>query len=264
MNRRHLIWPALCLLTWCVFFQTRQFEFLNIDDDGYITRNPHVATGVTAENIAWAFTTTYAANWHPLTWLSLMLDAQLWGLNAAAFHLTNVALHTLNVLLLYAILSQFTGAIGRSAFVAALFAVHPLHVESVAWISERKDTLSTLFGFLALYSYGRFAKSSRRKWYVATAVALVCSLLSKQMLVTFPFLILLLDDWPLHRLSSAESATRSSLWRRLVLEKIPLFLIAIAFCAIAAIAQEQGSAVKSLETYSIPVRIENALLSAAL
>lgn len=263
MNRRHLTWPALCLLTWSVFWQTRQFEFLSIDDDAYITRNPHVATGLTAENIAWAFT-PYAANWHPLTWLSLMLDAQLWGLNARAFHFTNVALHTLNVLLLYAILAQWTGAIGRSAFVAALFAVHPLHVESVAWISERKDTLSMLFGFLALFFYGRHAQTSRKYWYVATAVALVCSLLSKQMLVTFPFLALLLDFWPLNRLSSAENTAKSSPWRKLVIEKIPLFLIAIAFCIIAAIAQEQGRAVKSLETYSIPVRIENALLSGAL
>jgi len=263
MNRRYLIWPALCLLTWSVFWQTRQFEFLSIDDDAYITRNPHVATGLTAENMAWAFS-MYAANWHPLTWLSLMLDAELWGLNAGAFHLTNAALHTLNALLLYAILRQWTGAVGRATFVAALFAVHPLHVESVAWISERKDTLSTLFGFLALLFYGQYARTSRRTWYAAAAAALVCSLLSKQMLVTFPFLVLLLDYWPLNRLSAPEGTARIAAWRCLVLEKAPLILIAILFCIIAAIAQERGKAVKSLETYSILVRIENAILSCAL
>lgn len=264
MNWRHLIWPALCLLTWCVFWQTRQFDFLHVDDDAYVTLNPNVAGGLTKDNVAWAFTTAYAANWHPLTWLSLMADAQLWGLHAGAFHLTNVALHTFNVLLLYAILWQWTGSRGRAAFVAALFAVHPLHVESVAWISERKDVLSTLFGLLALFAYGWYAKTGLWKWYIGTCALLSLSLLSKQMLVTFPFLALLLDVWPLDRVNSETEVTWAATWRRLVREKVPLFLLASLFCVIAAIAQRQGGAVKELETYPLSIRIENALLSCAL
>lgn len=262
MNWRFLIWPGLCLLTWSVFWQTRQFEFFGIDDEIYVTNNSHVTGGLTKENVAWAFTPSWhAANWHPLTWLSLMLDAELCGTNAGAFHLTNVALHTLNVLLLYAMLWQWTGAAGRAAFVAALFAVHPLHVESVAWISERKDVLSTLFGLLAFMAYGRFVRTANWKWYAAMASLLACSLLAKQMLVTFPFLLLLLDYWPLNRIDT--NAARSD-WGRLVLEKVPLLVLVAVFCIAALVAQYYGKAVKGLIVYTVPLRIENALLSYAL
>lgn len=268
MDWRRLIWPALCLVTLCVFWQTRQFEFLNIDDDAYVTRNPHVAGGLTADNVRWAFSfgsTAQTANWHPLTYLSLMLDAQLWGSkNPAAFHLTNVVLHTLNVLLLYGLLYQWTGAAGRSAFVAALFAVHPLHVESVAWISERKDVLSTMFGFLALLAYGRYARTSRRAWYLATCVAFTCSLLAKQMLVTIPFLVLLLDIWPLARVSFNTDPDGRATWRRLVWEKASLLLLAILFCVIAVQAQREGNALRDPVQYPIAIRLENAVLSCAL
>lgn len=257
METHHLTWPALFLITWAVFWQARAFPFLTLDDNVYVTQNPRVLGGLTAENVRWAWTTVHAANWHPLTWLSLMADAQFWGTNAGGFHLTNLALHTLNVWLLFALLWRMTGAWVRSAFVAALFAVHPLHVESVVWIAERKDVLSTLFGFLALHAWVQHVRRGGVVWYATTFLALLCSLLSKQMLVTFPFLLLLLDYWPLDRV-----AARSPL--QLAREKAPLFVLVVLFCVVAVVVQKRGGAVKPLADYSILTRGMNAVVAYAL
>ena len=259
MRWQHLIWPALVMLTLAVFWQTRRYEFINFDDDVYVTDNPHVRTGLSGENIHWAFTATPDGNWIPLVWLSLMLDAQLSGLDAGRFHLTNVLLHTGNVLLLFAVLWQMTGAAWKSAFVAALFAVHPLHVESVVWITERKDVLSTFFGFAALWAYASYVRQPAKKiaWYVFSLVAFLLSLMSKQMLVTLPFLLLLLDYWPLERLSGTDRKRR---WQRLLAEKAPFFALTALFCAVAFWTQRNAESVQSLTKYSLVTRCLNSIL----
>ena len=186
---------ALTLLVYCPSFN---HSFVNIDDPDYVFQNPHVQAGLTADGARWAFTTFDCSNWHPLTWLSLQLDCTLYGgLKPGAFHLTNVLLHAANALLLFLVLARMTGSTWRSAVVAALFALHPLHVESVAWVAERKDTLSTLFILIALLLY---ARAPERK--AGPAVAMALSLMAKTMYVTLPFVLLLLDVWPLQRRNS--------------------------------------------------------------
>ncbi|MGZ6275481.1 MAG: tetratricopeptide repeat protein, partial [Syntrophales bacterium] len=155
MRRELLVCLCLALMTFSIYWQVQNFDFVRYDDDRYVTENRHVQMGVTAEEITWAFTSLYASNWHPVTWLSHMLDCQLYGLNPKGHHLTNLLFHILNTLLLFLILKRMTDALWRSAFVAALFAVHPLHVESVAWVAERKDVLSTFFWMLTLWAYTR-------------------------------------------------------------------------------------------------------------
>ena len=228
---------GLIAITGIVFFQTRQFGFVDLDDGFYVTRNPYVSSGLSRENFAWAFATGATGNWHPLTWLSLMLDVQLFGLRPGPMHATNVGLHTLNVLLLFFLLRLLTGCVWRSGFVAALFAVHPLHVESVAWISERKDVLSTFFGLAAIWTWARYAQGAGRKWYWTCLGLWVCSLMAKQMFVTLPFILLLLDYWPLDRFRGREGVRNA---RQLVVEKIPLFAVTIAFCIIAFVVQHRG------------------------
>ncbi|MCX6546187.1 MAG: tetratricopeptide repeat protein [Acidobacteria bacterium] len=216
------LWLLLTLaaLTAFVYAPVRHFDFVLLDDPAYVTENPHVARGLTREGIAWAFTTGDAANWHPVTWLSHMLDVQLFGVAAGPHHLTNVVLHIANTLLLFGVLLTLTGAMWRSAFVAALFAVHPLHVESVAWIAERKDVLSTLFWMLTLWAYVRYVRApgspagtagpsaasrSRRGFYLLMLAFFALGLMAKPMLVTLPFVLLLLDVWPLERLAVTAS-----------------------------------------------------------
>src|SRR5947208_2936793 len=175
------------------------YEFLNIDDDEYVTDNPHVQAGLTSSSLWWALTSFHANNWHPLTWVSLQLDRSVFGPDPWGFHATNLLLHTANVLLLFWALRRLTGSTWRSACVAAFFAVHPLHVESVAWVAERKDVLSTLFWMLTLWAYARYAEQPGPGRYVGVVAAFAVGLLAKPMLVTLPFVLLLLDYWPLGR-----------------------------------------------------------------
>ncbi|HEV3003539.1 MAG TPA: hypothetical protein VGX78_03720, partial [Pirellulales bacterium] len=187
----------LAVLTAVAYTSAVGNDFVNYDDPDYVVDNPYVRRGLTGEGFAWAWTTTLGANWNPLTWLSLQLDAQLGEMAPAAFHLTNVVLHVANTLLLFAALWSLTGACWRGALVAALFAVHPLHVESVAWVTERKDVLSVLFGLAALLAYAWYARRPSGSRYCLVALALALSLLAKPMLVTLPCVFLLVDYWPL-------------------------------------------------------------------
>ena len=230
---------ALVAITWFVFGQTLRHDFVNFDDHVYVYENPLVVRGLSTEGIIGAFTHTHALNWHPLTTLSHMLDCQLYGLKAGGHHLTNVILHTISVLLLFLLLRQITGALWQSAFVAALFAIHPLHVESVAWIAERKDVLSAVFFLLTLTAYARYARAPSTPRYLIVALLFACGLMSKPMLVTLPFVLLLLDYWPLGRLETQKLEVGRR-FRRLITEKIPLFALSTCSCLVTLFTQRQG------------------------
>jgi tetratricopeptide (TPR) repeat protein len=254
------IYFALAVSTLLVFWQVRNFDFVNYDDNVYIYENPHVLNGLTADAVSWAFTTGFAEFWHPLTWLSLMLDCQLFGSKPAGFHFTNLILHIANVLLVFLVLKRMTNAIWQSAFVAALFALHPLHVESVAWVSERKDVLSTFFWLLAMLAYVRYVKQSGASRYLLTLLIFALGLMAKPMLVTLPFVFLLLDFWPLYRIKHFD---RQVIYR-LVLEKIPFIILSIASSVIAFLAQQGSSLISSFVALpSLKFRIGNALISYA-
>ncbi|MEO6970084.1 MAG: tetratricopeptide repeat protein [Chthoniobacterales bacterium] len=240
-------------ITVAIFGRTVRFDFFNYDDSFYVYQNPFISNGLTQAGLVRAFTHPLVANWHPLTSISLMLDAQWSGLHAGGYHLVNVALHTLAVLLLFLTLKSMTGALWRSAFVAALFAIHPLRAESVVWISERKDVLSGVFFFLALWAYSRYAKKPSLGRYLLVAIAFTLGLLSKAMLVTFPCLLLFLDFWPLRR--SASGAKLS----RLILEKLPFVLLAAALSVATVLAQEP--ALKGVTDLPFLWRVENALVT---
>ena len=252
--RELLVCLLLAAATAGVYSRACRNGFVNYDDNTYVEENAHVRHGLTAESVRWAFTTTEMVNWHPLTWLSFELDDQVFGLKPAGFHLTNVVLHVLDALLLFVALRALTGAVWRSGFVAALFALHPLHVESVAWISERKDTLSTLFGMLTLAAYAVYARRPGVLRYVLVAVPFALGLMAKSMLVTLPFVLLLLDCWPLRR-RAAEAAPAL----RLLLEKVPLLLLAAASGAVTLLAQRQGGEANPVG--ELPLRLENAAVS---
>ena len=236
-----------------IYGQTGRFDFINFDDPDYVSGNVHVQQGLTLEGIAWAFhADERTANWHPLTWLSLMLDRQLCGPDwPGGFHLTNILLHAANSIILLLLLRQMTGQIWPSAVVAAIFAMHPLHVESVAWVTERKDVLSGFFGLLTIWAYAWYARSPGPYRYLAVATALALGLMAKSSLVTWPLLLLLLDYWPLER----------PLRMGLLVEKIPLMLLA-AFAAVATFFAQRAagsvvsteSASKSLKGSSAPAR----------
>jgi hypothetical protein len=197
------VYFVLILSTLLVLWQVRNFDFVVYDDNEYVYENPQVLNGLTQDSIIWAFTTGCAANWHPVTWLSLMLDCQLFGANPGWMHLINLFLHIANTLLLFAVLKKMTGSLWPSAFVAAAFSLHPMHVESVAWIAERKDVLSTLFLLLTLAAYVNYVRRRGLFRYLLTLLLFALGLLAKPMLVTLPFLLLLLDYWPLNRFSIA-------------------------------------------------------------
>ena len=253
-------------MVWVVFGQTLGFGFINFDDNTYITENPMVQKGLTIPGMHWAFTHVWASNWHPLTWLSHMLDCQLYGLNAGGHHLTNVLLHTATVILLFLVLRRMTGHLWRSAFVAAVFAIHPLRVESVAWLAERKDVLSGLFFMLTLGAYIYYAS---RPWsparYGLVVLLFALGLMCKPMLVTLPLVLLLLDYWPLNRLQSNAGAkpvirlAHRQIPRRVILEKLPLVGLAIASCAITIYAQTR--VIQSSGQLSLPTRLGDALTS---
>jgi tetratricopeptide (TPR) repeat protein len=253
-----LVCLGLVAVTWAVFGQTLTHDFVNFDDHVYVYENPLVIKGLSAEGIIGAFTHTHARNWHPLTTLSHMLDCQLYGLNAGGHHFTNVFLHTISVLLLFLVLKQMTDALWQSAFVATLFAIHPLHVESVAWIAERKDVLSAVFFMLTLAAYAYYARAPSALRYLLVALLFALGLISKPMLVTLPFVLLLLDYWPLGIIGGHKSEVGSRL-RRLLTEKIPLFALSAFSCIATLLAQRQGPT--AIDQLPFLWRLENTFVT---
>ena len=252
------IFLGLVAVTWAVFGQTLAHDFVNFDDHVYVYDNPFVIRGISTEGIIGAFTHTHARNWHPLTTVSHMLDCQLYGLNAGGHHLTNVILHTISVLLLFLVLKQMTGALWQNAFVAVLFAVHPLHVESVAWIAERKDVLSAVFFMLTLAAYARYVRAPSAPRYLLVALFFAFGLMSKPMLVTLPFVLLLLDYWSLGRIGDQKSEVGSRL-RRLITEKIPLFALSALSCTATLLTQSQGP--NAIDQLPFLWRLNNSFVS---
>lgn len=250
----------LGLISWSVFGQTLGHQFINFDDDDYVFRNPKVSKGFSVEGVVWAFTNVHAANWHPLTWLSHMLDCQLYGFNPGYHHLTNVLLHTATSILLFLVLRRMTAFLWRSAFVAAIFVIHPLRAESVAWVAERKDLLSGLFFVLTLAAYVRFARgpwSTARYGLVLFLFAL--GLMCKPMLVTLPLVLLLLDYWPLNRLAPASNEAKSLPLSRLILEKLPLLALSAGSAGATLFAQK--TAMEPLADTSLMMKLGNAIIS---
>lgn len=240
-----LVCVLLVAMVWLVFGQILGHDFINYDDRVYVAQNPQVSSGITLPGIAWAFTHAHARNWHPLTTLSHMIDCQLFDLKAGAHHFTNVLLHTLAVLLLFLVLQEMTGAMWRNAFVAALFAIHPLRVESVAWIAERKDVLSGVFFMLTLAAYVRYVRTPTPGRYITMSILFACGLMSKPMLVTVPIILLLLDYWPLKREN--------------ILEKLPLFAMSILAGVVTFLIQERATG--SIAQLPFMWRVENAIVS---
>jgi tetratricopeptide (TPR) repeat protein len=247
---------ALAVATLAVYAPVVRHGFVDYDDAEYVFRNPRVRAGLSSEGIAWAFTSVEAANWHPLTWLSHMLDCELFGLRPAGHHATNLVLHTLNVVLLFLTLARLTGGLWPSAAVAALFALHPLNVESVAWVAERKNLLSTLFWILAVAAHGWYARRPGPARYMAIVTATALALMSKPMAVTLPFALLLLDFWPLGRM-------RRGTIGRLVVEKLPLLALAAVTSAITFEAHLTGGSVVAVEAIPPGARAANAIVSYA-
>src|SRR5213596_710729 len=244
----------LALVTLLVYEPVFHAQFIGFDDPDYVTGNPHVLSGITLANLRWAFVTNHAANWHPVTWLSLMLNSQYFGSSAGAFHAVNLLLHVANTLLLFLWFYGATGAKWRGALVAALFALHPLHVESVAWISERKDVLSTLFWMLTLLVYTDYAKTGRISHYFFALLLFGIGLMAKPMLVSLPFVLLLLDYWPLGRFAAGRTFC-------LLIEKLPFLAFSIASSAVTLFAQQRGHAMISLDMAPIFVRAQNATIA---
>jgi hypothetical protein len=274
---------AVCALliaaTAALYAPVLGYEFVRFDDPRYVSENPYIAEGLTSRTVAWSFTTAHRSNWHPLTWLSHALDLELYGGDAGGHHATNVALHVLNVLLLFGVLRSMTGQVWRSGFVAALFALHPLHVESVAWISERKDVLSTMFGLLSMWAYVRYTRLGGDKRQLISVGLLLLGLLAKPMLVTLPLVFLLLDYWPLNRLragrlerrellspqpsreSEVLSAPGQQSFLQLLKDKVPFLAVAAAVCLITVIAQRGGGATRASDLVPLPLRVANAVTS---
>jgi protein O-mannosyl-transferase len=264
IDRRDLIVCGLLIAaTLAVYLQVRHFDFVIVDDALYVGDNVHVREGISVGNVLWAFTTFRDGNWFPLTWISLMIDGSAYGSWAGGYHLTNLVLHAANVLLVYATFSRMTREALPSAFVAGLFAVHPLHVQSVAWVAERKDVLSMFFGLCSLYAYVCYGQSGRARGLICSFLFFLCSLCAKQTFVTLPFVMLLLDYWPLGRLLPSPQSSPSPRAARLgvvLLEKVPFFVLSFAFCAVAVVAQNRGDAVLSLDVIPLGTRILNALV----
>lgn len=254
----NLFCMVLLALTLAVYAQTGSHQFINFDDTLYVTDNPHVQAGLTGANVAWAFTATSASNWHPLTWLSHMADVQMFGLNPRGHHMTSVVLHVVAVLLLFLLLAEMTGAPWQSLFVAALFALHPLHVESVAWVAERKDVLSCLFWLLTILLYSLYVRKPRAGRYLAALACFAAGLMAKPMLVTLPVVLLFLDYWPLNRFRPPDDRPAAT---ALVIEKLPFFLLSALSSAITIIAQHRGGAMKNLDVAPLGLRLGNAVVA---
>ena len=261
-TRRQWLTAGICIclavLTWAVFGQTLRHDFVNYDDPRYVYQNTRITSGLNIAGIAWAFTHIHSENWHPLTTITHMLDSSLYGLKAGGHHFTNVLLHTVAVVLLFLLLQQMTGALWKSAFVAAVFAIHPLHVESVAWVAERKDVLSGVFFMLTLLAYVHYARAPSTWRYLIVAFVFALGLMSKPMLVTLPFVLLLLDYWPLRRIRDQRSRVGRQLLSLLV-EKIPLIALSAVSSVITFLAQR--GALGGTEQLPMLARINNALVS---
>ncbi len=294
-----LVCLFLVIVSLAVYWQVGNHTFIDYDDNAYVTENRHVQSGLTPKSITWAFTTTHASNWHPLTWLSHMLDCQIYGLNPGGHHFTNVIFHILNSILMFLIFRRMTGALWKSAFVAAFFAIHPLHVESVAWVAERKDVLSTFFWMLTMGSYVWYVERPGTSRYLLAILFFALGLMAKPMLVTLPFVLLLLDYWPLGRFqvrkldvaqrteektqkdtkSKKKKSPRHTLknavqenkiitsdyqWSLVVpfiWEKIPFFVLAAASSVVTFFVQQSGGAVRSFDVLPLTVRVSNALVA---
>ncbi len=258
-------------MTFAVFWEVRNHDFLYYDDNVYVTENYHVQAGLTLKGIIWAFTATHASNWHPLTWLSHMLDCELYSLKPAGHHVTGLLIHTVNALLLFVLLRRMTGAFWRSALVATLFALHPLHVESVVWVAERKDVLSTFFWMFTMWAYVRYVESPRSRKYVLVLVFFAFGLAAKPMLVTLPFVLLLMDYWPLRRFQFSRAEPQShkpmnrvrdlSILLHVAWEKVPFFVLSALSSVVTVLAQQSGGALTPLDKLPLDVRIVNALVS---
>ena len=261
LNRRSLtlgICISLLALVWVVFGQTLRYDFVNYDDPRYVYQNTKITSGISLSNVAWAFSHIHSENWHPLTTITHMLDCQLHGLNAGWHHFSNVLLHCLAVVLLFVALQRMTGALWRSAFVSAIFAVHPLHVESVAWIAERKDVLSAVFFMLTLLAYLHYTRTPSIGRYLTVALFVALGLMSKPMLVTLPFVLLLLDYWPLGR-SEAHRSNNGRQVLQLILEKIPLIALSVVSSIVTFLAQR--GAIGWTEELPVSERISNAFVA---
>ena len=266
--REYRLKISICLFlivaTLLVYGQLPSHDFIDFDDGAYVIENPYVSSGFTKEGLIWAFD---VGNWHPLTWLSHMLDCELFGLNAGWHHLINLLFHIANTLLLFLALGRMTGDLWRSGIVAVLFALHPLNVESVAWVSERKNTLSTFFWMLTIWSYVSYAERPRVRQYFLVLIFFALALMAKPMVVTLPFVLLLMDVWPLGRLrlNSAEKGSHLVVKRespfRLVWEKIPLFVLSAVLCVMTLLSSHLGKAIVSIEDLPLKIRISNALVS---
>lgn len=253
-RREWLVMLGLAAASLLTFSPVLRCGFLNYDDPNYVTDNPHVKGGLTREGLCWSLTTMHAGNWHPLVWWSFQADAQLYGLRAYGFHLTNLLWHTGSVLMLFAALRRMTGQTWPSALAAGLFAVHPLNVQAVAWVAERKGVLSTFFWVLTLWTYARYAEQPRLARYLLVLLAFVLGLIAKAMLVTLPVILLLLDYWPLRRWPAAPAG-------RLVAEKLALFLIAGVFTVLTFKAQADSEALRSINEFSLAARLKNVPIS---
>jgi len=275
-KRYIIIIPIFLILSTCfIYFQVKDHEFIDLDDKIYITENPYILSGLTLENIKWAFSISNKTDktyWLPLTWISHMLDVQLWGIDAGGHHLTNLCLHIINTLLLFFILKKMTGAIWKSAFVASLFALHPINVDTVAWVAERKNLLSTSFWFIALLAYTTYAKRPNLTRYLVVIISYIIGLLAKPMLITFPFVLLLLDYWPLGRI---KMHSKGSMWScnnfmnnlievlklQVIVDKIPMILITFISIYISVLSVKPMNATITMKNIPMDVRISNALVS---
>jgi Tfp pilus assembly protein PilF len=274
-NKLHifLIWSALVLATVIAFEPIASCNFVSYDDFQYVTGNPRVQAGLTLESVIWAFTTFHKSNWHPLTWLSHILDCQLFGLNPFWHHFVNLLFHIANTVLLFEIFRRMTGLLWRSAFVAALFALHPVHVESVAWVAERKDVLSGFFWMLTIAAYLWYVRRRCLTSYLPVALFFCLGLMAKPMLVTLPFVLLLLDYWPLGRLQWAcrdrhlepchpgDSGACNVSLAGLILEKVPLFILSAAATIVTFVVQHQGTAMAPVAAFPLRFRLSNTLVS---
>ena len=282
LTRSHyLICAFLIVAVLVIYWQALGFEFINYDDDVYIYNNPAMTVGLTPGTVRWALTTSYAANWHPLTWISHLADATVYGTEPLGHHLTSLLLHLAAAIGLFFVLNRMTKSLWRSAFVAALFAVHPLHVESVAWVAERKDVLSTFFAILTLLAYVRYVELPDSKRYMQVVLAFALGLMAKPMLVTLPIVLLLLDYWPLGRFSLLPLPSQAGQKlhplplrepvlstvegragvRGIVFEKLPLFAMAAASCVVTFLVQREGGAVSTVARFTFSDRAANALVS---